>query len=445
MSKNEKIISGDTIVAQATPFGHSGVALVRLSGRDSVKIVEKLTGGSHLKNRVSTFSKILSPNNEVIDQALITFFQSPASYTGENVVEITPHGNPAIVENIIETICTYGGRIADPGEFTKRAFINGKLDLVQVEAVAALINSKSKEAALAQQKIAAGALSKKINKIKDLLVSTLALVENEIDISEELMGEQTIASVKTNLIKTKDLIGGLLETYRLGKMLFVGLDVIIVGKTNVGKSTLFNALVKKDVSIVNQEPGTTRNLIESRVLIDGAVVRVVDTAGVRKTKNPVEKEGLERAKLRAKKADLILHLIDDPAKAVTIKKTKKKLIILTKSDLRKNLDEKNNIIHISAKTGLGVGGLLDKIKGSLGITSLSTDTTYLSTLRQKRALSLCGKPIDRAIGSAGLGPVDLSTLAFDIREALDQIDSILGKTTADEILNTIFTSFCVGK
>jgi tRNA modification GTPase len=213
----------------------------------------------------------------------------------------------------------------------------------------------------------------------------------------------------------------------------------------VGKSTLFNALVKKDVSIVNQEPGTTRNLIESRVLIDGAVVRVVDTAGVRKTKNPVEKEGLERAKLRAKKADLILHLIDDPAKAVTIKKMKKKLIILTKSDLRKNLDEKNNIIHISAKTGLGVGGLLDKIKGSLGITSLSTDTTYLSTLRQKRALSLCGKPIDRAIGSAGLGPVDLSTLAFDIREALDQIDSILGKTTADEILNKIFTSFCVGK
>jgi len=445
MSKNEKTFSRDTIVAQATPFGHSGVALVRLSGQGSVKIVKKLTGGSSLKNRVSTFSKILSPNNDVIDRALITFFRAPASYTGENVVEITPHGNPAIVENIIETICTYGGRIADPGEFTKRAFINGKLDLVQVEAVAALINSKSKEAALAQQKIAAGALSKKINEIKDLLVSTLALVENEIDISEELMGEQAIASVKTNLIKTKDLIGGLLETYRLGKMLFEGLDVIIVGKTNVGKSTLFNALVKKDVSIVNQEPGTTRNLIESRVLIDGAVIRVVDTAGVRKTKNPVEKEGLERAKLRAKKADLILHLIDDPAKAVTIKKTKKKLIILTKSDLRKNLDEKNNIIHISAKTGLGVGGLLNKIKGSLGITSLSTDTTYLSTLRQKRALSLSGKPLERAISSVGVDPVDLSTLAFDIRESLNQIDSILGKTTADEILNTIFTSFCVGK
>jgi len=445
MSKNEKMISADTIVAQATPFGHSGVALVRLSGRGSVKIVEQLTGGLHLKNRVSTFSKILSPNNDVIDQALITFFQSPASYTGENVIEITPHGNPATVDNIIETICTYGARIADPGEFTKRAFINGKLDLVQVEAVAALINSKSKEAALAQQKIASGDLSKKINEIKNILVSTLALVESEIDISEELMGEQTIASIKTNLIKTKDLIGGLLETYKLGKMLFDGLDVIIVGETNVGKSTLFNALVKKDVSIVNQEPGTTRNLIESRVLIDGAVVRVVDTAGVRKTNNPVEKEGLDRAKIRAKKADLVLQLIDDPTKALTIKKTKKKLIILTKSDLRKNLGEKNHIIHISARTGLGVDELLDKIKGSLGITSLSTDTTYLSTLRQKQALSLCGRPLDRAIGSADLDPADLSTLAFDIREALDQIDSILGKTTADEILNKIFTSFCVGK
>ena len=445
MSKNEKMISGDTIVAQATPFGHSGVALVRLSGQASVKIVEKLTGGSPLKNRVSTFSKILSPNNDVIDRALITCFRAPASYTGENVVEITPHGNPAIIENIIETICIYGGRIADPGEFTKRAFINGKLDLIQVEAVAALINSKSKESALAQQKIASGALSKKINDIKDILVSTLALVENEIDISEELMGEQTVANVKTNLMKTGDLIEGLLETYKLGKMLFEGLDVIIAGETNVGKSTLFNALVKKDVSIVNQEPGTTRNLIEAELLIGGAVIRVVDTAGARKTKNPVEKEGLDRAKKRSKKADLVLHLTDDPAKAMTIKKTRKTLIVLTKSDLRKNVGEKNNIIHISAKTGLGMEALLDKIKKSLGTTGLSTDTTYLSTLRQKRALSLCGKPLERAISSADLDPVDLSTLAFDIREALNQIDSILGKTTADEILNTIFTSFCVGK
>lgn len=439
------MISGDTIVAQATPFGHSGVALVRLSGQASVKIVEKLTGGSPLKNRVSTFSKILSPNNDVIDRALITCFRAPASYTGENVVEITPHGNPAIIENIIETICIYGGRIADPGEFTKRAFINGKLDLIQVEAVAALINSKSKESALAQQKIASGALSKKINDIKDILVSTLALVENEIDISEELMGEQTVANVKTNLMKTGDLIEGLLETYKLGKMLFEGLDVIIAGETNVGKSTLFNALVKKDVSIVNQEPGTTRNLIEAELLIGGAVIRVVDTAGARKTKNPVEKEGLDRAKKRSKKADLVLHLTDDPAKAMTIKKTRKTLIVLTKSDLRKNVGEKNNIIHISAKTGLGMGALLDKIKKSLGTTGLSTDTTYLSTLRQKRALSLCGKPLERAISSVGVDPVDLSTLAFDIREALNQIDSILGKTTADEILNTIFTSFCVGK
>ena len=439
------MISGDTIVAQATPFGHSGVALVRLSGQASVKIVEKLTGGSPLKNRVSTFSKILSPNNDVIDRALITCFRAPASYTGENVVEITPHGNPAIIENIIETICIYGGRIADPGEFTKRAFINGKLDLIQVEAVAALINSKSKESALAQQKIASGALSKKINDIKDILVSTLALVENEIDISEELMDEQTVANVKTNLMKTGDLIEGLLETYKLGKMLFEGLDVIIAGETNVGKSTLFNALVKKDVSIVNQEPGTTRNLIEAELLIGGAVIRVVDTAGARKTKNPVEKEGLDRAKRRSKKADLVLHLTDDPAKAMTIKKTRKTLIVLTKSDLRKNVGEKNNIIHISAKTGLGMEALLDKIKKSLGTTGLSTDTTYLSTLRQKRALSLCGKPLERAIGSVGLDPVDLSTLAFDIREALNQIDSILGKTTADEILNTIFSSFCVGK
>jgi len=445
MLKNDKMISDDTIVAQATPFGYSGVAMVRVSGQSSIKIVEKLTGGSPLKNRASTFLKILSPSGDIIDQALITCFREPASYTGENVVEITPHGNPAIVENIIETICLYGARIAEPGEFTKRAFINGKLDLIQVEAVTALINSKSKEAALAQQKIASGALSKKINEIKDILVSTLALVENEIDISEELMDEQTVTNMKTNLMKTGDLIGGLLETYKLGKMLFEGLDVIIVGETNVGKSTLFNALVKKDVSIVNQEPGTTRNLIEAEMLINGAVVRVVDTAGVRKTKNSVEKEGLDRAKMRAKKADLILHLIDDPAKATTIKKTKKTLIILTKSDLRKNLSEKNNIIHISAKTGLGVDALLDKIKRSLGTINLSTDTTYLSTLRQKRALSLCGKPLGRAISAVDSGPVDLSTLAFDIREALNQIDSILGKTTADEILNTIFTSFCVGK
>jgi len=439
------MISGDTIVAQATPFGYSGTALIRISGPRSADILSKLTGISVFAPRVSTYSKIKSKDNNTIDEALVVLYPAPASYTGENVVEISPHGNPSIITDIIETIYSFGARLAEPGEFTRRAFINGKMDLIQVEGVASLISAKSKEAARAQQRIADGGLSKKLAEIRRVIIGVLSVVENEIDISEELTQKQTFKKIINELKKTKNSVKDLLGSYKLGNLLFNGASVVITGKPNVGKSTLFNCLAKGDRSIVNKTPGTTRNLIEVELIIDGAPIRFIDTAGLRDSNNPVEKEGVRRTKKSIENADLILQVFDNETDRPKLLQTQKSLTIFNKVDLRKKTKAKNGVIHISARTGVGVRGLLESIKKELGISKLSTDNTYLSTLRQKAALLSCVDSVNRALEIALEHSPDLTTLSYEVSEALRSIDVILGKTTADEILNEIFSSFCVGK
>jgi len=439
------MISGDTIVAQATPYGYSGTALIRISGPSSIKILSKLAGIKTFKPRFSTYSKIRSSDNSIIDSALVTSFPAPSSYTGENMAEITPHGNPALISEIIDTTCRLGARIAEPGEFTRRAFVNGKMDLIQVEGVASLISAKTKEAASAQQKIISGNLSTKLIQIKNNLVSVLAIIENEIDISEELTQKETKIKIINSLKTIKKLADSLLASYEIGRLLFNGVDLVITGKPNVGKSTLFNRLAKSNLSIVNETPGTTRNLIEAELIINGAPVRIVDTAGLRKSSNPIEKEGVSRAKERVERADLVLHVVDNEKDVSELNSTQKSLIIFNKMDLRKKTGRKKSIIHISALTGAGVGGLVGSIKKEIGISSLSTDNTYLSTLRQKNALFHCFKSVSRAIDIVENRTVDLTTLSYEARDALNSIDALLGKTTADEILNEVFSSFCVGK
>ncbi len=439
------MISGDTIVAQATPFGYSGAALIRISGPSSNKILSMLTNKQTFEPRVSTYSKIKSNKKGTIDRALVISFPAPSSYTGENVVEITPHGNPALITEIIDTICLYGARIAKPGEFTQRAFENGKMDLIQVEGVASLINSRSKEAARAQQKIIGGTLSKRLVKIKKNLISALAVVENEIDISEELTQKETKRNIVDKLNTIKSLADSLLDSYKLGRLLFSGVDVVITGKPNVGKSTLFNRLAKKNLSIVNETPGTTRNLIEAELIINGAPVRIIDTAGLRKSQNAVEKEGVKRAKSRIESADLLLRVVDNEKDAYEVESAQKSLTIFNKIDLRKKIKPKSPVIHISAINGDGVDGLLRSIKREIGVNSLSTDNTYLSTIRQKNTLILCSESVGRAIEIANTSQPDLTTLSYETRDALGSVDVLLGKTTADEILNEVFSSFCVGK
>mgnify|MGYP001193378115 CR=1 FL=1 len=439
------MISGDTIVAQATPYGYSGTALIRISGPSSIKILSKLAGIKAFKPRFSTYSKIRSIDNAIIDYALVTSYPAPSSYTGENMAEITPHGNPALISEIIDTTCKLGARIAEPGEFTRRAFINGKMDLIQVEGVASLIRAKTKEAARAQQKIITGDLSTKLMRVKNNLISVLAVIENEIDISEELTQKETKKKIINSLKTIKKLADSLLASYEIGRLLFNGVDLVITGKPNVGKSTLFNRLAKSNLSIVNEKPGTTRNLIETELIINGAPVRVVDTAGLRKPGNPIEKEGVARAKKRIENADLVLRVVDNQKDALRFESTQKSLTIFNKMDLRKKTESKKSIIHISALTGAGVDGLIGSIKKEIGITSLSTDNTYLSTHRQKNALFCCSESVCRALDIVENQQPDLTTLSFETRDALNSIDALLGKTTADEILNEVFSSFCVGK
>ena len=439
------MISGDTIVAQATPFGYSGTALIRISGPRAIKILSKLTGIKTFKPRFSTYSKIKSIDSAIIDYALVTSYPAPSSYTGENMTEITPHGNPALISEIIDTTCLLGARVAEPGEFTRRAFVNGKMDLIQVEGVASLISAKTKEAARAQQKIISGNLSTKLIKVKNNLVSVLSVIENEIDISEELTQKETKKKITNSLKTIKKLTDSLLASYDIGRLLFNGVDLVITGKPNVGKSTLFNRLAKRNLSIVNKTPGTTRNLIEAELIINGAPVRIVDTAGLRKSRNPIEKEGVVRAKKRVENADLVLRIVDNEKDISELESTKKSLTIFNKIDLRKKIKTKKPIIHISALTGAGVDSLLESIKKEIGLSSLSTDNTYLSTLRQKNALKSCSESVCRAVDIVKNHQTDLTILSYEVRDALNSIDALLGKTTADEILNEVFSSFCVGK
>ncbi|SVB10806.1 uncharacterized protein METZ01_LOCUS163660, partial [marine metagenome] len=303
---------GDTIVAPATPFGHSGVAVTRISGPLSFPIINQLSKKRGFTNRLATVCSIADSDGNTIDRCVVTVYKKPGSYTGEDVVEISSHGNPTTVQYIILSVCAAGARTAEAGEFTKRAFINGKLDLVQVEAVASLINSKSIENTRHQQKILRGTLSLSINNLRTKIVSLLGRLEHQMDIDEEdwpstppswLVGGVDAVYLKVRHFK---------KTARLGRLLNRGATVVIAGPPNVGKSSLLNALSQSSRSIVSSSPGTTRDTIEVELLMRGVPVLFIDTAGLRQPKDEIEKEGVRRTKNFLKRADLVLSLTDGP-------------------------------------------------------------------------------------------------------------------------------------
>ena len=435
----------DTIVAQATPLGYSGVSTVRLSGPLSRNILKDLSGESSLEPRRATLLRLLNKNKDTVDRAVVTFFPCPESYTGEDVIEISCHGSPAIVDEVISLACACGARIADPGEFTKRAFLNGKMDLIQAESVMSLIEAKTIESVCAQQKIISGELSERIQKLKFELVNSLSGLENEMDILEEEISSSFVDGLGVTIDSLINKVSTLIKSYKFGRYLTSGVQVVITGRPNVGKSTLLNQIVGKSRSIVSETPGTTRDIIDYEVMLCGVPVRFFDTAGIRKTKNFVENEGVVRAKKVLQSADIILNVFDEEKDISINEDDPKQVYILNKMDLRKKKTSKKSIIHISALTGEGVGLVKNHIIGSLGLHRISTDTTYISSLRQKNALDsthLCLKKANSLIKTKN---PELPLLAFELRSALDSIDTILGKTTVDDILNNIFSNFCVGK
>lgn len=456
----------DTICAISTPPGMGGIGIVRLSGSNAVGVADTIfcqasdkvgiNSGSH---RI-LYGHVVNPlTSEVVDEALLSVMRAPRTYTREDIVEINCHGGPAAVRKVLELTLSAGARLAEPGEFTKRAFLNGRIDLAQAEAVMDLIAARtglSLQAAVSQLK---GGLSLKVEEVREGLAGLLALTEVSIDFTEEEIDYVPIAGLREKGRGLQDKIRGLLDTHEEGRILREGLRVAIVGRPNVGKSSLLNLLARSERAIVTSVPGTTRDTVEEMINIGGVLVRVIDTAGIRESHDIVEREGIRRSLEALGSSDLALLVLDGSQPlthedCVLIEKVKeyKYLPIINKSDLPGAIGEggltglfkDEEPVHISAKTGEGFEGLAVRIRNTVMQGGREHAPEVTINLRHKTALSKAEAALKRFDAGCGDG-LSAEFLALELREALDAVGEVVGATTPEDILNRIFNDFCIGK
>ena len=437
----------DTIVAPATPPGYGGVSIVRISGILSTKLTKQICKrGSSFSRRRPTLSSVYNNAGELIDNAIFTFFKGPHSYTGEDVLEISCHGNPVIVDQIVSTVCSLGARLADPGEFTKRAFLNGKLDLVQAESVSKLIESRSIEAANINSKILSGFLSKKLNTIRESVAGILAELEFEFDISENesLITNLIIKShkaINNNILSCDNLIA----SYADGRLFNHGARVVIYGNPNVGKSTLLNALLEKDRAITSHVPGTTRDTVEADIVLGGIPVTLIDTAGIRSASSGIESAGIKRSYDEMKNADLLINVVANEDGVAEKTQTTNTVIVFNKIDLVSPPEKLTGIIPVSALLGDGIANLKKTIKDKLISKNTQGSDITLTTRRQEIAITSCKNSLSASLKYLNKDAPELEIVAFELRDSINHIDTLMGKTTVDDILNKVFSGFCVGK
>lgn len=476
MSKEKKVISSaleDTITAISTPLGEGGIGIVRISGKDSVKIAEKIFKGDkpvgEIPSHRVTYGEIVDPDTgEIIDEVLLTIFLAPKSYTAEDLIEISCHGGQLVLTKVLEQALKCGARLAEPGEFTLRAFMNGRIDLSQAEAVAEVIRAKTDLGLRLGLRHLKGDLSEKVNSYRDKLIDILARLEVEIDFSEEDIEPLEREKVIGELQSIQKDIEDLLSSYNEGKILREGLSVVIVGKPNVGKSSLLNALLKEDRAIVTPIPGTTRDVISEFANFKGVPVRLVDTAGYHISKDVIELEGIRRTKIEMSEADLLLLVIDTSSEIdeedLDLKRrmadsstgslsSRKYLTVFNKIDIappylikknREKLKEKS-IVQVSALKGEGLEKLKEMVvSSSIVSTKDQTQSVLLSSLRHKDALMRAKKSLSLAINSLKK-KMSPEFVALDVKAALDSVGEVVGKTVTDDILNKIFSEFCIGK
>jgi len=469
--------NNDTIIALATPSGMGAVALIRLSGKDAIGIVDKFfrsktKAKSLLKQKSHTIHLgHIIDQNRIIDEVLISVFKDPHSYTGENVIEISCHGSVYIQQEIIQLFLQNGVRLAQAGEFTLRAFLNGKLDLSQAEAVADLIASDSKASHQIAMQQMRGGFSTEIENLRQELLNFASLIELELDFAEEDVEFANRDDFQKLITKISDVLKRLIESFAFGNVLKNGIPVAIIGEPNVGKSTLLNTLLNEEKAIVSHIPGTTRDAIEDELIIDGVSYRFIDTAGIRETKDVVESIGIKRTFEKSAQAQLIIYLFD--ASVISYKKQedqirllelikseiqkiesrfpdKKIVIVANKTDL---LSEKEiefltqnlaTLLLLSAKNKEGISELKDELTSLVNIGVLSNNQTIVSNSRHFEALNKAlveinnvQKGIDDKLSS------DL--IAIDIRQALFYLGEITGKVTTEDLLGNIFANFCIGK
>ncbi|HPC34999.1 MAG TPA: tRNA uridine-5-carboxymethylaminomethyl(34) synthesis GTPase MnmE [Candidatus Marinimicrobia bacterium] len=448
--------SESTIVALSTPPGLGALAVVRLSGPKSPGIVQKLTQTTaQLKPRIAQHVNLYS-NDELVDDAVVIYYKAPNSYTGEDLVEISCHGSPFIINKLIELCLAHGARLAQPGEFTRRAFLNGKFNLTQAEAVADLVFSQTQASHRAAIQSLAGSIGKKFSELRNQIIELISILELELDFAEneidKIPANELIKSI-SNILKINN---NLLKSYSCGKILKQGVLVPIIGPPNSGKSSLLNAFLNEERAIVTPYPGTTRDSLEEAIQAGGYIIRLLDTAGIRKTKNPIEKIGIDRTKDNIQKGDIILFVVDatQPIQRAWTEyySSKNTIVVINKIDIasQKSLTryEKHFApfphIFVSAKKHQGIHKLteliVDSIKKQVGASDslIITNQRHATGLRTaKQYLLTTQKHLKQ-----NLAP---EILIADLRMALDEYDKILGKTSNEEILNNIFQHFCIGK
>ena len=454
----------DTIGAISTSIGEGGIAIVRISGDKAKDVVEKIfqaKNGQSIKDMKSYTMKygyIIDENNNHIDEVIVSFMKGPRSFTAEDTIEINCHGGVVATNKVLEQIIKQGVRLAEPGEFTKRAFLNGRIDLSQAEAVIDIINAKtdlSMKSALMQSE---GLISKEIRGLREKLLSTIAHIEATVDYPEDDLEEVTSEMAIRDLDIIRKEIKGFIETAEEGKILREGLSTVIVGKPNVGKSSLLNALTKENRAIVTDIPGTTRDVIEEYINISGIPIKIIDTAGIRETDDVVEKIGVERSRAKINDADLIILILDSSNELTEEDKeiinhisNKKYMILLNKSDLNSKITQKDleninctNIYSISAKTGEGIDEVRTAIKDMFFKGEISTNNVIITNTRHKEALLRAYECIESAINTLNYTfAIDLASI--DIRNAWTFLGEITGDSLEENIIDKIFKDFCLGK
>jgi tRNA modification GTPase len=448
--------SEDTIAAIATPPGIGAISVIRVSGPKSISSVDKIYKGKKGLEKVNShtihYGNILDKENNVIDDVLVSVFISPNSYTGEDSVEISTHGSPFVCNKILERLINQNVRLAEPGEFTKRAFLNGKIDLSQAEAVIDVINSRTNASLKGARNQLDGLLSQKVDQLRKSLVNSSSLIELELDFAEEDLEFISFEKVREEIENIINEIEKLIETYKFGKILRDGVNVVFVGKPNVGKSSLLNYLVKESRAIVSHIPGTTRDIIREEVSIEGILFTLFDTAGIRVSDDEIEKEGVLRSRKAVENADLVVLLSDVDSEfpkdlfEEILKLTEKEKIIslVNKIDLNKKY-EVSNSLGISAKTGEGIDKFLSTLKEkSLGTESFTEKSAVVSNLRHKTALQKSKEHLLKSLDSID-EKLSGEFISVDLRNAESSLGEIIGKVTTDDILNNIFSKFCIGK
>ena len=455
----------DTIAAVATPMGEGGIAVIRVSGPEAIEVVDNIYKGKRKLSTVDThtihYGHLVDPQTgDLVEEVLVSVMKAPRTFTREDVVEVNCHGGIVSVERVLELILEHGARLAEPGEFTKRAFLNGRVDLSQAEAVIDLIRAKTDRAMKVALHQVEGKLSRLIRNLRQNLIEAMAHIEVTLDYPEHDVEEFTQNFLREKCLEVREEVGRLLQTAKQGKILREGLSTAIIGRPNVGKSSLLNSLVQEEKAIVTDVAGTTRDVIEEYVNVRGVPLRLIDTAGIRETEDVVEKIGVEKSRQLLQKADLVLLVVnyneplspDDYAIFETAKGFSV-IVIVNKFDLPQKIDLEEvkrhfpdqPLIMTSAKMEQGID-LLEKAIADIFFAGRvqQDDLTYVSNARHIHLLRQAERAIDDALaGIDQLMPVDM--IQIDIKKAWELLGEVIGESVGEDLIDQIFSQFCLGK